>query len=657
MMLCALPLAAAAACDRGISPAAALQLQDSLRILGSADGCAWAGLDTQASEAKARWRKGGQSLGALTIAPHGCLPQPTWQGATFDAALPAELAEACPRIKNGLADALGGVRPLLPVARDPNGGLFQRSEPPTRGIITAFAGLWLLALLLGFYSLFKWLHSEHPARGWLLQLAGGAAMGLAVRLSTPASLANWYLEVLGPTGAGDLRFGPGALGLQRLVFAIAPTADTTLFVASALVGAAAIPLTMAIARRVAIPEMAALAAGVLLAWQPLHVRVSVSGSAHIWASSAQLVALLLWISGLRHPDPLRLATSGLFAFLALATRIDVFAQLPVIAAAGWLLADPRAAPGVRRTVRRATALWFGAWLATGALVWQAVVRPSHHPPAALHEIHDAARHLLSQFWHAAGQSPAWVPALVVALAVIGLLHMALRDRRLIAVTALALLCTFVPLGRRLDAEGLVGGRYFCFVLAWISVLGGAGAGWMLGCLPRIWARWMLLAALTLAIAATARPALQARYTFEEEYDFLRSATAALPAGCAVLQLPVRDSSFEGDFDGCIDAPRSPLTLARPDLRWQYLKLGTRLPVQPEGCLAYYQTALCEIRDSSEVLARYPTGVGTVRRACAEALHGTSIRRLRDATLGTRTTHDLFGRHAPTVWLGRVGNGQ
>ncbi len=648
-----LPAAAHGTCDRGISPDAAKQLHDHLRLLGTADACVWQGLDTQETQATAHWRKNGQLLSPATVAPHGCLPTATLRGTTLDAQLPADLVRACPGIQTGLPTALGSVREPLPVARDPEGGLFQRTQAPTRGIIAVFAGLWLLALLAAFLLLRAWVRNEPPQRRWLLQLAGVTALALCVRLALPPSLANWYLEVVAPSGMGDARFGPGALGLQRLLFAVLPTSDTTLFAASALAGAAAIPLAMGVARMLGLADLGVLAAGVLLALLPLHVRVSVSGAAHVWASTAQLAALLLWLSGLRRPHRGHLAASGLLAFLALATRVDVFAQLPFIVACGLLFAAPQ--PEAQRLVRRATALWLGAWLLTGALVWLAVVRPSHHPPPATEEILGAARHLLSQFLAAPSQHPQWLPALPVVLAAVGLLWATLRDRRWLALTALLLVCTFVPLGRTFDHEGLVGGRYFCFAIAWICLLGGAGVAWLAARIASPRARWAVLAVTTVAAALSALPALQARYTFQDEYDFLRAATATLPTGCIVVQLPVRDRSYEGDFDGSIDGPRSPLTLARPDLDWRYLKLGARLPVQPAQCLAYYQTSLCQIRDSREVRERFPRGAETVRRACSEAVQGTSIRRLRSATLSPVSTHNLFDGQAPTVWIGRVGN--
>ena len=649
----ALPAAAHGACDRGISPDAAKQLHDTFSLLGATDACVWQGLDTQETQATAHWRKNGQLLSPATVAPHGCLPDATLRGTTLDAQLPADLVRACPGIQAGFPRALESVHRPLPVARDPEGGFFERSKPPTHGIILAFAGLWLLALLAAFLLLRSWLRNDPPQRRWLFQLAGVTALALAVRLAVPPSLANWYLEVVAPSGIGDTRFGPGALGLQRLLFAVLPGSDATLFAASALAGAAAIPLAMGVARILGLAELGVLAAGVLLALLPLHVRVSVSGAAHVWASTAQLAALLLWLSGLRRPNRWHLATSGLLAFLALATRVDVFAQLPFIVACGWLFAAPQ--PEVQRLLRRATAAWLLVWLLTGALVWLAVVRPSHHPPPATDEIVRAAKHLLSQFLAAVSQHPQWLPALPVVLAAVGLLWATLRDRRLLALTVLLLVCTFVPLGRTLEREGLVGGRYFCFAIAWICLLGGAGVAWLTARIASPRTRWTVLAVTAVAAALSALPALQARYTFQDEYDFLRAATATLPAGCTVVQLPVRDRSYAGDFDGTIDGPRSPLTLVRPDLDWQYLKLGARLPVHPTRCLAYYQSALCEIRDSREVREHFGRSAETARRACSEAVQGTSIRRLRSATLSPESTRNLFDGQAPTVWLGRVGD--
>src|SRR5205085_2415963 len=88
--------------------------------------------------------------------------------------------------------------------------------------------------------------------------------------------------------------------------------------------------------------------------------------------------------------------------------------------------------------------------------------------------------------------------------------------------------------------------------------------------------WMSPAASVLVPAV---PAYRYRYTFQDEYRFLRRqlAAAALPEGGAVFQVRVRDQAFERDLDCCLDAPRSPLVIAHKSLRFQAMARPPRTP--------------------------------------------------------------------------------
>ena len=649
-----LPRLSAAACDRAISAAAANELNARLRTLGAADGCTWAGLSTQVSDAQATWRKPQLDLGVLQLAPHGCLPDATMRGSLLDAAVPPRLQAACPSVVRGLPAALGAVSVPLPVlgqSRDgARGAFWERNPPPVRGMILATAWLWLGAFLLAIALPLSRVRAQPPPRTWLLSLVGATALALLLRLAVPSSMANWYLEVLDPSGSGDIRFGPGALGVQRLLFAVLPLSDTTLFRAGAVAGALAVPLTMGIALRVGLSQGAALMGGLLLALLPLHLRVSVSGGAHIWSSLAQLAALWLWLGGVQQRRLAWLGTAGLFALLAAVTRIDSFAQLLLPPLIGLLLSDaPR-----DRWLWKVSATWLLLWLLTGILAYFAIVLPSHHPAPPLQGIEHAARALLSQFARASAQPPHWLPAWTVLLAVAGLASAAWKRRPLLLATLAVLLLTFVPLGRTLEREGLVTGRYFCFVLCWLALVAGLGADAVLARVRRPRPRWIVAGLLLLLAALSAPQPLGTRYAFQDEYDFLRRTTARLPAGCTVTQVPVRDRAYLRDFDCCLDAARSPLTLARPDLKWQTLILGQRLPEQPPGCMVYYQSALCDLQVTPEVLRYFPVASRLSQDACRQALDSTEVRRVAESRPAALSTRQLFERHPPLVWLGWVG---
>lgn len=649
-----LPRPAQAACDRAISAAAANQLNAQLRTLGAADGCIWVGLSTQASDAQAKWRKSPLDLGVLKLAPHGCLADATMRGSLLDAAVPPPLQTACPSVVRGLPAALGAVSVPLPVlgqSRDgARGAFWERNPPPVRGIILTTAWLWFAAILLAIGLALARARGQPPSRAWLLSLIGATALALALRLAVSPSMANWYLEVLDPSGSGDIRFGPGALGVQRLLFAVLPASDTTVFGAGAVAGALAVPLTMAIALRVGLSQGAALMGGLLLALLPLHLRVSVSGGAHIWSSMAQLAALWLWLGGVQQRSLAWLATAGLFALLATVTRIDCFAQLLLPPLIGLLLAEtPR-----DRWHYKASVTWLLLWLLSGALAYFAIVLPSHHPAPPLQGIEHAARALLSQFARASAQPPHWLPAWTLLLAVAGLASAAWKRRPLLLATLAVLLLTFVPLGRTLEREGLVTGRYFCFVLCWLALVAGLGADALLARVRRPRPRWIAAGLLLLLAALSAPQPLGTRYAFQDEYDFLRRTTARLPAGCTVTQVPVRDRAYLRDFDCCLDAARSPLTLARPDLKWQTLTLGQRLPAQPPGCTVYYQSALCDLQVTPEVLRYFPVASRMVQEACRQAMDSTEVRRFAETRPAALSTRQLFEQHRPLVWLGWVG---
>ncbi|MCB9506648.1 MAG: hypothetical protein H6698_06605 [Myxococcales bacterium] len=455
------------------------------------------------------------------------------------------------------------------------------------------------------------------------------AVAALARTVAPWGLVNWYAPILPASGApSDARFGPGLFVAQSAFRAVLPWVPSTAIAANAAFGAVAVVLWTVGLLAIRLPLTAAVASGLFVALAPVHVRVSTSPEAHALAFALASLAFASWCGGAKPGRAILRMIAGLATAAAAFTRVDAWLVLGALPL--FTLLD-RAAPAPALARLRDAIVFWCAWLATGVAVYGLVAAPSNHPLPSASWIAAAAPRLLSQFWSAATAEPAWFPFAAVVLAPVGALWLLLRRPGLLVATCVALALAFVPLGRTIVGEGAVVGRYFLFGSAMVYLAAGAGVQALVEAALRRarWAAERTLAAAALSglaawIAAGSWSAYAARYGFDEEYHFLERALTAVPAGCDVVQLPVRSWRFGGDIDCCLDAPRSPLELEFHELQLRTVASGGDVrrdvdaALSGPGCIYYYETAACALASEPQVDVNYTQARAYYVEACAAA---------------------------------------
>ncbi len=633
-----------------ISEAATRRVFDHLRGL-QVEGCVFEGVYARSTSMDAAWSRDGAKLPPAVITPRACARGAGTAARCYDVSVPEGLEQACPAAARGLREI------VEPTASRPLPAPVVENETPEaiRDVtLMAFAASLALALAAAVRAAIR-----RPRLPWKWVSSGAAlfVVALALRWIVRPSMANWYAEVVSPQGALPwARFGPGSVVFQQALRAILPWTDTTLFAANAVIGAAAIPLLVALLRERRAGWYTATAAGVVLALMPLHVRISASASDHVLASTLAIAAMLAWTRGSRRADPLWQATAlALIPAVAL-TRAD---SLPVLAAIplwAWFRDPGERGVGPARAWLSLAA--YGAMLVgTALLVYHGVVIPSHHPSPDASDWLAASRNVVSQYAQLGFAEPAWIAPLSVILAPIGLAGLA-HTRRwgLIAAVAATVLFGTIPLGRDMQC-GPVCARYFLTPLAAFSVAAGFGFGWLL----ERWAAWrkhslriktigaMLLVLVTAQLKTGIR-AYAERHTFQDEYDFLRESLAKLPDKCRVYQVPVRQDAFGMDLDCCVDMPRSPLALAHPGLGLVALPESGFPEGEAGGCVAYYEGAACAISLEDPVPPRLHHARALLRDQCDKPRVSKGLRLVAEGEVSGRAMHQLFGARRPRVRL-------
>lgn len=627
------------------------------------DGCKLEDVGTQGAATRIVWSRQGGRLPPALVAPRGCLVSPDLDGVELQARVPSSVRTSCPTSYARLSKLVGHrVGMLVPSA---TGGLARAYA------VALTVPVFALALLLLLWMGVRRLRHPQPLgaeqRRWLLLGVAAFLLALLVRLSVTPALANWYAIVLPASGTIGGRFGPGGLIFQRVLSLLFPWSDRTLFVADAVLGAAAVAFVVGIARERRLPVGAAGALVVLFALAPLHVRISASPSEHVLASTLTLAGLWAWLRAQRFDS----RAGALLALLLLAgavmTRAEFWVQIVAIAAWGILRDPVEQAPAPPRRWRFA-AVFAATWLLVGVAAYFTIVVPSHQPGPAIEGMQRAARQLVAQYADVAFSPPHWVSPLAVVLALPGLGYLLVRRWRLLAGILLFLVLAFVPLGRTLQHDGLLGARYFLATLPLFLMLPacgiyvcGRGIVWGLRRVPRLAdaarveqaVTMLLLFAVALGDLALVAPAYRARYTFQDEYRFLRGALARVPAGCLVASLPVRSTRYGRDLDCCLDIEKSPLSIAYPKLRFAVLRHPGDL--EGPGCRYYYQSAACSIDlPQAEIAPVDRRALDFLRRACRE-VSKARLSPVAGARVSPRSTNGYFGRRAPEVRLFRVGS--
>jgi hypothetical protein len=190
-----------------------------------------------------------------------------------------------------------------------------------------------------------------------------------------ALIAEWMN--LEPHAAADPRtycqFGPLHTTLMRPFLAVDPVAPRSSRYLSLLAGMVVFFPFLRLARRLAPPRFAPLAA-LALAVSPLHIQASVTASSEALYLLLMVLCLERLLGALDGGSPGAFALAGLLASLAAVTRYDAWIDFPIVVAAAWWW-SARATPGRWRGLVVFAAA--AASLPIGWIAWSA--RTTHDP--------------------------------------------------------------------------------------------------------------------------------------------------------------------------------------------------------------------------------------------------------------------------------------
>ncbi len=468
----------------------------------------------------------------------------------FDPAVPASVRDALTRAVRAhdtrpLWSSAPGSSPRLAAERS-----LARLRPD--GALVALAGLAFLV-----FALRRALRDTH--RYTARALAAVALWGLAVRLAlSPETIMNaWsYSRVVPLAGALYESAVTAWLSHRRSVALVDVIFATDLAMASLT------PLALfAHARALLRDERAALAAALLIATLPAHVRFSRSDVEFIQSLLASSLTFVALYGALRDDDRRwRRVCAVALPLLSLATyltRPEAIVFLPLDAAA--LAVASRSADVPRRRIAFLAALI--AAPAFVAVTWHLTLRYRGEVLDGLRieTLRSAARTLVSLRFNTL-VNPSVTPPWVLPLAVVGAVlrwRAGERARVVFLVTWLAVF--FVVHSYVRPDEVAMQARYHLHLVTPVVLLAAASAPWLLEGRRRALA--VSLAGLTLAAPWLWRGFVRDTGFYEmQEFAALRRMAAQVPAGCTVVE-----------FRGVPDAMRPEHHF---DSRWA--RLGARM---------------------------------------------------------------------------------
>ncbi len=540
------------------------------------------------------------------------------------------------------------------------GGLFLTPDVP-RPPVRAGGSRWVsarlaseiflvpVALLAPLVVLRAWRRRRRLPPHALPDMALVFAMTTAAPLVlSEAAPSNWYLDFLprdgNGRGFGD-QLGSAGLVLEGVARALLPWTNRALFGLTLAIGAAGAALAFATLRAVALPRATCLLALTLSAVSPLPARALWSGSVHAMVFALYYALLLSWLAGQRRGAwPERALALLLVPTLAL-VRVDalVFAATPFV----W---------GLGRRVRPRRFALAGLFaLVCGAaawMTWQLVVLPSGAPvPSAadrwlVAEGLFARLEIVGQFM--VGPASRWFPWPVAWLLVPGGFVLLVRRPGLLAKILVTVALPQIALARLVDGEGLIGCRYFLPVFPLLALVAAAPLGPLLWARRSRGARRLTLAAATSACVATvvvAWPMYRYRYSFQEEYRFLRAQLAAAPRPARVFHVAVHDDpAFRNDPDCCLDPGKSPVVLGLPGVEFEPLEASPgagRIPDADEPGVYYYESAICGWGPTEHTESRNPGASARVRARCAELATDPRLTLVASTTVPARAAWPFF----------------
>lgn len=605
------------------------QVDELLEAMRASSGaCRLVRVDTQLFRTRIEWDAEGV-VHEVLLAPRGCVLEPSLEGTNLAMHAPTELAGACPDAFAAMRTFVGEPREVAPLAPDQAAQWSETSEEIPAEPREVAGLLAIIALVAGAAWLVGTRRSRSPperetdAKAWRRLALAGFGVALLARFAVEASLGNWYGAFLPVEGWGEQRFGATAALVQAGVRALLPWTVELAFGLFRVVGALAVPLTILLVRRLGGSLAAGALAGLLVALEPIPVRLSASSSEHVIAASLALAAWLSWQTTASErswaPRVLALALAG----LAVLTRADCLPQLvvlPLFTVLGQPLVEREreAWLPLRRRLGDALACLL-VLAAIGAYAWLRVVVPSNHPGPAPEAIAGTADLLFVQFWVIASEPPHWLTWSGLAVAGLGCVALVALERpRLLACVGLALVAMFVPLGRNLSHDGLTGARYFVLLMPLLGLLAAATGEWVTHWLPTGKRRVLGLAGvLGFAVVEllAARSGWRHQYTFQAEYRVLAAALAERAdalEGCTLWFVRPRQPTGEPDLDCCLWPASSPLQLIAPGLRFRAMPSGHE-PSDADGCQLYYEGSVCAL--APDLVEQSPQATSRILEQC------------------------------------------
>lgn len=301
--------------------------------------------------------------------------------------------------------------------------------------------------------------------------------------------------------------------------------------------------------------------------------------------------------------------------------------------------------------------FFVTWGAVGVWTYSNVVLSAAHPRPSVSEMWEKLQGpILSQFVDLATSPPYFASAIVIALAALGAAVMLLRRFRLFVAFVCLLLCTFLPVYGSFSRDGILSARYFLVFLVALATVAGYGLSVLLPCRWPRWAANAVIAAIALSVLVFSNASYHVRYTFQDEYDFLRETLAELPDRCVVSQAELRVAGVgKTDLDCCLFAPGTPLVAAYPHLRFEAYE--TRAEIEARAtqvdCFAFFRSAACEITPTSAQDKSHGDYVTYLDPFCALADTWGEWQTVGETTVSPRSTNQLFPSRAPRVGLYRL----
>jgi hypothetical protein len=556
---------------------------------------AWLGPLTDGAQLTPTWRVADVAIApdALRLNLQGKPPQPepnavaepNWVTLRLDCTPPKLAVELPPRLPPEIAQTVQVAAAALKMP-----GPFQLAQPVARSQpIVSWQLLALAYLTLRFFSVLAallaavWLFGRLPRSLLLPYLALTLLAGVARAWLSPATFLHefYHVDEALSSLAGQPGFFNGYEG-PALYSALVPWLHwdpSWLFAVNFLASTLTVPALARLAATLWDDERAGLAAGLLLALSPLHLRWGAAEDQWILATAWAVLALAAWLDALAQDDWLAALVALLAAVLAMHARPELL-PFPVLLL-GLALAHRRAwlLPWLR--TRRA---WLTLVVAAVAL-WPMALLLLHRPEAPRASL----EHL--QPWRASQwRNVAWTPLFLQILSVVAL-ALALFGRRWSVLVLLlgAAVWTALPMlfygpnGPFLERTQLLS-------TAWLLAIVAGALPLLLRAVPQpVWLAGLLLAML---VAVQDRyPAITAIHAQQREWLFLRDTVPKLAPPKRLLAL----SGHTLD--------RFPVVLFAPDAQPTLLSqeeavTAHRWPV-PGADLLYYQSMACWFAEPDE----------------------------------------------------------